>query len=118
MDGRADERRTNSRSFVSLLLGVGAIGAPLLLTFAGWDEFRWAFLLTANFFIVLWLWLGDTGRELNQMQWVTLAVVLLIGLHSQLLYFDGYAPRSLLPSAIRELRTQIEDGTLFEIPAH
>ena len=108
--------RPSSFSILYLLLGVGAIAAPLLLAFAGWDEFRWAFLLTANFFIVLWLWLGDTGRELNPLQWVTLAAVVLMTLHAQLLYFDGYEPRSLRPSAIRELRTEIEDGTLFEIP--
>jgi hypothetical protein len=33
-----------------------------------------------------------------------------------LLYFDGYAPRSLRPSAITELSHEIDDGTLFEIP--
>ena len=65
---------------------------------------------------MLWLWLGDSGRELNPLQWVTLAAVVLMTLHAQLLYFDGYEPRSLRPSAIRELRTEIEDGTLFEIP--
>ena len=108
--------RPRSFSALYLLLGVGAIAAPIVLSFAGWDEFRWAFLLMANFFIVLWLWLGDTGRELNPLQWVTLAAVVLVSLHAQLLYFDGYEPRSLRPSAIRELRTQIEDGTLFEIP--
>jgi hypothetical protein len=106
----------SSFSSVHVMLGVGAIAAPLLLAFAGWDEFRWAFLLMANFFIVLWLWLGDTGRELNPLQWVTLAAVVLMSLHSQLLYFDGYEARSLRPSAIRDLRTEIEDGTLFEIP--
>ena len=53
--------RPRSFSAIYLLLGVGAIAAPIVLSFAGWDEFRWAFLLMANFFIVLWLWLGDTG---------------------------------------------------------
>ena len=108
--------RPNSFSIVSLLLGVGAIAAPVLLAFAGWDEFRWAFLLTANFFVVVWLWLGDSGRELNPLQWVTLGAVILMGLHAQLLYFDGYEPRSLRPSAVTDLKNQIEDGTLFEIP--
>ncbi len=108
--------RPRSFSIVYLLLGVGAIGAPLLLAFAGWDEFRWAFLLMANFFVVVWLWLGDSGRELNPLQWVTLGAVVLMSLHAQLLYFDGYAPRSLRPSAITELGHQIDDGTLFEIP--
>ena len=114
--GMGSRARPGTFSAVYLVLGVGAIGSPLLLAFAGWDEFRWAFLLAANFFIVVWLWLGDNGRELNPLQWVTLAAVILMTLHAQLLYFDGYEPRSLRPSAIRDLRAEIEDGTLFEIP--
>ena len=47
-------------------------------------------------------WVGS-GRELNPLQWVTLAAVVLVSLHAQLLYFDGYEPRSLRPAAIREL---------------
>jgi hypothetical protein len=108
--------RPSTFSLVYVVLGVTAIAAPLLLAFAGWDEFRWAFLLMANFFVVLWLWLGDSGRELNPLQWVTLGAVVLMSLHAQLLYFDGYAPRSLRPSAITELSHEIDDGTLFEIP--
>jgi hypothetical protein len=98
------------------LLAAGAIGAPVLLAFAGWDEWRWAFLLVSNFLIVVWLWLGDRGRELATVQWVVVAGVLLVGLHSGLRYFDGYEPRSLRPAEVRELRTQIDDGTLFDIP--
>jgi hypothetical protein len=98
------------------LLAAGAIGAPVLLAFAGWDEWRWAFLLVSNFLIVVWLWLGDRGRELATLQWVVVASVLLVGLHSGLRYFDGYEPRSIRPAEVRELRTQIDDGTLFDIP--
>jgi hypothetical protein len=98
------------------VLACGAIAAPVLLAFAGWDEWRWAFLLVANFFIVTWIWLGDRRRELSTLQWVTVGFVLLVGLHSSLRYFDGYEPRSLRPSAVRELNQQIDDGTLFEIP--
>ena len=98
------------------LLAAGAIGAPALLAFAGWDEWRWAFLLVSNFLVVLWLWLGDRGRELSTIQWVVAAAVLLVGLHFSLRYFDGYEPRSLRPAEVRELRTQVDDGSLFEIP--
>jgi hypothetical protein len=98
------------------LLAAGAIGAPVLLAFAGWDEWRWAFLLVTNFFLVLWLWLGDRKRELATLQWVVVGAVLLVGLHSSLQYFDGYEPRSLRPAEVRELSSQIDDGTLFQIP--
>jgi hypothetical protein len=37
-------------------------------------------------------------------------------MHFSLRYFDGYEPRSLRPAELRELRTEIDDGTLFEIP--
>jgi hypothetical protein len=108
--------RPRGGAVVYLVLAIGAIVAPVLLAFAGWDEWRWAFLLTANFFIVVWIWLGDRGRELTAFQWVALVFVLLVGLHSSLRYFDGAEPRSLRPSAIRELGREITDGTLFEIP--
>jgi hypothetical protein len=87
-----------------------------LLAFAGWDEWRWAFLLVSNFAVVVWIWLGDRRQELKPAQWAVLGFVLLAGLHTNLRYFDGFAPRSVRPSAFRELQHQIEDGTLFEIP--
>jgi len=108
--------RPRGGAIVYLVLAVGAVAAPVLLAFAGWDEWRWAFLLTANFLVVVWIWLGDRGRELTAFQWVALVFVLLVGLHSSLRYFDGYEPRSVRPSEVRELKRQITDGTLFEIP--
>src|SRR5262245_23499936 len=107
--------RSRHASALYAVLASGAIGAPVLLAFAGWDEGRWAFLLIANFFIVTWIWLGDRGRELSLLQAVTLGFVLLVGLHFNLQYFDGDEPRPVRPSAIRELSHQIEDGTLFDI---
>jgi hypothetical protein len=112
--GSRVQRRRFSLLYVAL--AVGAIAAPVLLAFAGWDEFRWAFLLTSNFLIVLWIWLGDTGRELDPLQWAIFAAVVLMTLHSQWLYFDGFEPRSVRVSAVEDLRAQIEDGTLVEIP--
>jgi len=103
-------------SFLRLASAVGAIAAPLLLAFAGWDKYRWAFLLTANFLIVVWLWLGDSDRELRPLQWSILAAVVLVSLRTPLLYFNHVEPRSLRSSAMNELRSQIADGTLFAIP--
>jgi hypothetical protein len=110
-----DPRHQNS-NWLYPTLAVGAIAAPALLAFAGWDEWRWAFLLVSNFAVVVWIWLGDRRQELKPVQWAVLGFVLLVGLHTNLRYFDGFAPRAVRPSAIRELRHQIEDGTLFEIP--
>ncbi|HXY92000.1 MAG TPA: hypothetical protein VEP49_05945, partial [Acidimicrobiia bacterium] len=110
-----DGRPRHGSALYPVLAG-GAIAAPVLLAFAGWDEWRWAFLLMANFFIVVWVWLGDRGRELSALQWVTLAFVLFFGLHANLQYFDGYSPRALRPAEIRTLKQQIDDGTLFHTP--
>jgi hypothetical protein len=97
-------------------LAVLAIVSPALLIWAGWDKWRWGFLLLANFFLVTWIWLGERGRELDTMQFVVLAAALLVTLHVSLLYFDLYEPRDLSAEAWREFRAQIEDGTLFDIP--
>ena len=75
------------------VLPVAAIAAPLLLAFGGWDEARWGFLLVSNFVVVLWLWLGNRGRELKMSQLGALTAVLLILTHIPMPYFDGYSPR-------------------------
>jgi hypothetical protein len=97
-------------------LAVLAIVSPALLIWAGWDKWRWGFLLLANFFLVTWIWLGERGRELDTLQFVTLAAVLLVTVHVSLLYFDLYEPRDLSAEHWRQLRAQIEDGSLFDIP--
>jgi hypothetical protein len=97
-------------------LAVLAIVSPALLIWAGWDKWRWGFLLLANFFLVTWIWLGERGRELDTVQFVTLAAVLLVTVHVSLLYFDLYEPRDLSAEDWREFRAQIEDGSLVEIP--
>jgi hypothetical protein len=97
-------------------LAAGAIVAPALLIWGGWDKWRWGFLLLANFFVVTWIWLGERGRELDTAQFVTLAAALLLTVHVSLLYFDLDEPRDLSAETWRELRTQLDDGTLFEIP--
>jgi hypothetical protein len=101
---------------LDFVFGVLAVGSPLLLAFAGWDQYRWAFLLMANFFVVVWIWLGDRGRELDLAHWVVLAVVLLATLHGSLEYFDGFAPRSVRPQDIGHFGQSVVDGTLFKIP--
>ena len=91
--------------------------SPALLIWGGWDKWRWGFLLLANFFVVTWIWFGERGRELDTTQFVTLAAALLVTVHVSLLYFDLYEPRDLSAETWREFRTQVDDGTLFDIPA-
>lgn len=79
----------------AVLLPLAAISAPLLLAFGGWDEARWGFLLITNFAVVLWLWLGERGRELKLPQLGVLSAVLLILTHIPMPYFDHYAPREV-----------------------
>ncbi len=98
------------------VLAVLAIVSPALLIWGGWDKWRWGFLLLANFFLVTWIWLGERGRELDTVQFVTLAAVLLVTVHVSLLYFDLYEPRDLSAEHWRVFRTQVEDGSLFDIP--
>ena len=97
-------------------MAVLAIVSPALLIWAGWDKWRWGFLLLANFFLVTWIWLGERGRELDTIQFVTLAAALLVTVHVSLLYFDLYEPRDLSAEHWREFRAQIEDGSLVDIP--
>jgi len=108
--------RERGFSVLYAALAAGAISAPVLLAFAGWDENRWVFLLLCNFFVVVWIWLGDNGRELDLPQAVVLAAVLLFCVHADIRYFDGFSPRPLHPPEIRQFRHQIEDGSLFRIP--
>ena len=99
-----------------LLAGV-AIEAPLLLTFAGWDKYRWGFLIFTNFVIVMWLWVGKTGRELDLRQGGVVLVALVVMMQwGSLHYFDQHHARALDPEAGGDFATDLGDGSVFEIP--
>ncbi len=99
------------------VLGAVAVGAPLLLTAAGWDKYRWGFLILTNFFVVMWIWLGDVRRELEVRQWVTVAVALLIVMQwGNLHYFDGYRAREIGTEAVGDFWTDLTDGTITTQP--
>jgi hypothetical protein len=100
---------------VSAACAVVAITAPTILAFGGWDLWRWAFLLIANFFIVVWIWLGDNQRELNVVQFVVLGAVLLFTVHASIGYFE-IDPRTLHTDDVRAFYHQVRDGSLFDIP--
>jgi hypothetical protein len=99
------------------VLACVAIASPLLLTLAGWDKYRWGFLLLSNFCIVLWIWIGDRGQELDAGQSLTVLVALVVMMQwGYLHFFDGYRARSLEPAAIGDFSHNVFDGAVFEMP--
>lgn len=70
--------------------------SPFILIAGGYDIYRWVFLVLANFAIVLYWWLGRSERshDLADLALGVLPFVLLF--YAPLMYFDEYAPRSLL----------------------
>ena len=98
------------------VLGAIAVGAPLLLTAAGWDKYRWGFLILTNFFVVMWIWLGDVRRS-SKRQWVTVAVALLVVMQwGNLHYFDGIRAREIGTEAVGDFWTDLTDGTITTDP--
>jgi hypothetical protein len=104
-----------------LALAVAAIGAPVLLAFAGWDAERWGYLIATNFLLVAWLWWRRAGREsetgLSQAQWILFAVVLLVFSRTEFRYFDGSEPRVLAWNQVRHFLQSFGDGSIFKIPS-
>jgi len=103
---------------LGLLASCVAIAAPALLVYGGWDANRWAFMIIGNFFLVMWISLGDRrGHELGARAAVILATVVLLLGHVALGYFDSFAPRDLGSRAARRLLfREIKDRSLFKIP--
>jgi hypothetical protein len=99
-----------------LLASCVAIAAPALLMFAGWDGNRWLFLLIGNFFLVMWLSLGDGRRtELGPAALATLVVVVLLLARIQLWYFDRLAPRELGYRPVKTFLHHVVNGKAFEM---
>ncbi|GGS28307.1 hypothetical protein GCM10010171_21620 [Actinokineospora fastidiosa] len=108
-----------SRPPLALVHGViaaAAITMPATLAFAGWDKDRWGFLLVTNLVVVLVLHLRHTGRELTPPQVAVLVAAMLLITHLPLSYFDGYAPRPLHWTAIRQFLSEVVHGHVFVIP--
>ncbi|KUL20631.1 hypothetical protein ADL12_48560 [Streptomyces regalis] len=89
----------DARSWVTRSLAVGASGAPFLLSFGGWDQHRWAFLLCVNLVLVAWVWCD--GRENMKRAVVALGLGLLLITHTPMDYFDGFKSVPLTGTAFR-----------------
>jgi hypothetical protein len=91
-----------------------AIVAPAILIFGGSDSHRWAFLVTCNLFILLWLSLGARHREPAMSVLFVLATATMVLSHLPFVYFYPNAPRDLNSvAARRQFRQQLRDGSLF-----
>jgi hypothetical protein len=95
---------------------VVAFLAPVLLAYGGWDGNRWAFLVLTNFFVVVWMALGDREHPLGFGSTAVLAVTLWLLAHMSLYYFDGYVPRQLTLQSVEVFAQQVRDHSLFVIP--
>ncbi len=98
------------------LLSCLAIVAPFLLVFGGWDDNRWIFLITANFFIVLWISLDDLAAELAAVPVAILAVTALVLGSMPIYYFEHVKPRRLNPPELRAFLHNVTFGRIFRIP--
>lgn len=87
---------------ITIALQLGAVGAPVLLAFGGWDAQRWAFLLITNFTVVLWL----RRPEIAPARRTALIVTLLLLTHIPLPYFENHAPRELTWQGVEQFADQ------------
>jgi len=95
-----------------------AIAAPALLVLGGYDSNRWIFLICANFFLAVWLALGDRPRPLGGAAVIAFATTLLVLSQLPIDYFDELHPRHLGSRADRKaLIHGVATGALFARPA-
>ncbi|MDI2125035.1 hypothetical protein [Yinghuangia seranimata] len=100
------------------VLSAGAALSPSMLALAGWDMERWAFLLVANFCIVLWFWLGEHPVPMRRFPYGLPMAALLLTVHVPLAYFDGYQPRALTGKSVTTFVEHVTSGRIVHTPAH
>ena len=70
--------------------------APFILIAGGYDIYRWVFLVLANFALATYWWLGQSSRSHDLADLALGALPFVLLFYAPLMYFDDYAPRSLL----------------------
>jgi hypothetical protein len=91
---------------------LGAVLAPLLLIYGGWDVNRWTFFAIANFAVLVWI---SIDRELAPRAAAILVGVALLLSRRPLGFIDA-KPRELDAREVAKFAGEITSGTLFEIP--
>jgi len=95
-----------------LATALGAVVAPLLLIYGGWDVNRWQLFTITNFFIVVWV---SIDRELSPRAIAILVGVGLLLARRPLGFIEG-KPRELDPREVARFAGEVTSGALFEIP--
>jgi len=91
---------------------LGAVIAPLLLIYGGWDVNRWQFLAIANFTVLVWL---EIERELAPRAVAILVVVALLLTRMAMGFIDA-KPRELDARGVGGFVDELASGRFFEIP--
>ncbi|MEP6863884.1 MAG: hypothetical protein ABJE66_24870 [Deltaproteobacteria bacterium] len=102
----------NRRDDVAFAAALGAVVAPLLLIYGGWDVNRWTFFAIANFAVIVWI---AIDRELVPRAAAILVGVALLLARRPLGFIDA-KPRELDAREVARFADEITSGTIFEIP--
>lgn len=91
---------------------LGAVIAPLLLIYGGWDINRWQFFAIANFTVLIWV---AIDRELAPRAVAILVVVALLLLRMPMGFIDA-RPRELDVRGVATFADDLTSGAFFAIP--
>lgn len=100
------------RDHVAYAGALGAVVAPLLLIYGGWDVNRWQFFAIANFTVLVWI---AIDKELVPRATAILVVVALLLARRPMGFIDA-KPRELDPRAIADFAGELTSGAFFTIP--
>ncbi|MEO6772126.1 MAG: hypothetical protein ABI467_03780 [Kofleriaceae bacterium] len=112
------------RDHAAFAAALGAVVAPLLLIYGGWDVNRWQFFAITNFTVVAWIGIGigngngngnGIGRELAPRAAAILVAVALLLSRRPLGFIDA-KPRELDAREVARFADDLTSGAWFTIP--